>query len=234
MAVELDDWRILNVYTPVKKEDRPQFFHDLEPWRTQHQSIIMGGDFNCVLRPHRDQISGRLPSKAPCERILLQKILDRQDMTDAINTWIMKMKLQIRSVTSRDGVTSRLNKFYVKGEPFKAAQGLYVMDVAHDSDHQEVRLELSTGKNEIYSSFEGVLPNTKWTTEKSSRRNRRRSASTTRSLWREYDQVEHWDELIDSIQHLLQHVRRADRKQTESTTENYKQRLTYHELQGKR
>ncbi|KAE9057996.1 hypothetical protein PF010_g31162 [Phytophthora fragariae] len=28
---------------------------DLEPWINQHSSIIMGGDFNCVLRPSRDR-----------------------------------------------------------------------------------------------------------------------------------------------------------------------------------
>lgn len=53
MAVELDGYLIVNIYAPANKLEQPQFFQDLEPWLSHHKSIILGGAFNCVLRPSR-------------------------------------------------------------------------------------------------------------------------------------------------------------------------------------
>ncbi|KAJ8535164.1 hypothetical protein ON010_g13573 [Phytophthora cinnamomi] len=87
ITIEVDNWLILNIYAPAKEEDRPQFFRDLEPWLNNHDSIIMGGDVNCVLRPSRDRITNRQPCSAPCESTILQNLIDKQDITDAIDLY---------------------------------------------------------------------------------------------------------------------------------------------------
>ncbi|KAF4143028.1 hypothetical protein GN958_ATG03182, partial [Phytophthora infestans] len=143
MAVEMDEWLIINVYAPAKKKEQPHYFKDLEQWLTQHDTIILGGDFNCVLRPSRDRITKRIPSTAACESLPLKHLMNKYDMTDGVELHhdleeedekIEALRYFTRWI--KDGA-SRLDRFYVKGDAFQATQAVQVTDAAHDSDHQE-------------------------------------------------------------------------------------------------
>ncbi|OWY96917.1 hypothetical protein PHMEG_00032693 [Phytophthora megakarya] len=224
MAIEIDDWLVVNIYAPAQKEDRPQFFKDLEQWIQYHESIILGGDFNCVLRPSRDRITNRRPSTAPCESSIPQEMMDRYDMTDAVELHHdleddeeERDPMQFYTRWSQDGA-SRIDRFYVKGKPFIATQALIVMDAAHDSDHQEVRLVLSQGHKLSTSMASKVYYPIRSGRPQRTRENRETIESGLLPMLESFDEqgrpVTHWDELVASIQQLLLRVKRADRNQT--------------------
>lgn len=165
MAVEFDDWVIVNVYAPAgadKKQEREQFFQDLEPWISRHSSIVLGGDFNCVLNPAKDRVTNRRAAKGTTESPELSRVISSRYLTDAI-TLIHHIDdeeeeidpLHHYSYWARDGA-SRLDRFYVKGEPYSQTQWVTAESPANDSDHQEVCLELYAGGNDHHRRQNGI------------------------------------------------------------------------------
>ncbi|KAF4032893.1 hypothetical protein GN244_ATG15203 [Phytophthora infestans] len=113
----------------------------------------------------------------------------------------------------RKNSASRLDRFYVKGEPFHILQSMNVLDPAHDSDHQEVRINICTRKTERELRTGKLYPI-------SSGRPHRIREAIERGLIpllddyeRTADPVGKSDALIGDIQPLLKRTRIDDRKQ---------------------
>ncbi|OWZ18255.1 hypothetical protein PHMEG_0007682 [Phytophthora megakarya] len=224
MAVEMDDWLIVNTYAPALNAERKK---SLELWLQNHDSIILAGDFNCVLRPGRDRITNRKPSTAPWESRELKTLIDNGDFSDAVD---LKYYLQTDFDTEEEEMdplnhftfwckegASRLDRFYVKGEPFTYAQWLDVIEPAHDSDHHEIRFELKSNslkppRSKAPSHY--PIPSGKL------QRIRKSIEDQLVPLLEKYEQsknpVGEWDELVSTIQKLLNDVRKQDRTQTQS------------------
>ncbi|KAE9296571.1 hypothetical protein PR003_g23727 [Phytophthora rubi] len=223
MAVELDDWLIVNVYAPAgsnHKAERERFFEDLAPWLTNHISIVLAGDFNCVLNPARDRVKHRRKSTGPTESVMLERLKNRFDMTDAMNL-VSHVEdeqdehdpLNYYSYWKHDGA-SRLDRFYVTGEPYDQVQWVEAVEAAHDSDHREVRMELSSrgaGSNTEQSSVVYPIHTGR------PQRVHDAIAAGIGKLMDTYETSKHpvkdWDGIITGLQRLLQDVKLADARQ---------------------
>ncbi|ETL78363.1 hypothetical protein L917_20821, partial [Phytophthora nicotianae] len=221
MAVELNGWLLVNIYAPTQAKDKRQFFQDLEPWLKYHGSIVLGGDFNCVLRPERDRVVARRPSFAACESPELRQLMNRREFTDAIdlNHDLDDDREELNPLHHytfwrKDGA-SRLDRFYVKGEAFNATQWVDVVDPAHDSDHQELRIVIKTKtdlnriRTRIYYPIQSGRP------QRVQAKIEEHLTILLDQFDEEGDLVNNWDNLVRNIQAMLVEVRQADRKQTQ-------------------
>ncbi|OWZ06427.1 LOW QUALITY PROTEIN: hypothetical protein PHMEG_00021318 [Phytophthora megakarya] len=110
---------------------------------------------------------------------------------------------------------TRLDRFYVKGEPFTDAQWLDVIEPAHNSDYHEVRLELKSNslkpprsKAPCHYPIPSGRP----------QQIRKSIEDQLVPLLEKYEQSKksgEWDELVSTIQKLLDDVRKQDRTQTQ-------------------
>ena len=107
IAADYNGIRLINVYAPAgtaKRPDRELFFNSELPalfYKTS-QSILLGGDFNCVLHP-TDAIGPFSTSRALLEVIRGLALLD---------TWSQNPLRPICTHFSRTGAT-RIDRFYV-------------------------------------------------------------------------------------------------------------------------
>ncbi|EGZ16870.1 hypothetical protein PHYSODRAFT_501298 [Phytophthora sojae] len=227
MAVEFDGWLLVNIYAPIDQAERLEFFSDLDPWLRHHESIILGGDFNCVLNRQQDRVTGRKPSTASCESPYLQEMLQGLELTDAVS---LKYQLDEEDVDHdplhhysfwrKDGA-SRLDRFYVKGQPYAAVQWVEALPPAHNSDHYEVRLEHSLGHRRHQRSHRPIQhPIVSGRPE----RVREALGQGLHKLLDAFDNggnpVGQWDKLVADIQNLIRDTSRQDRKQTQRYFEN--------------
>ncbi|OWZ11785.1 hypothetical protein PHMEG_00015143 [Phytophthora megakarya] len=222
MAVEVDKWIVVNVYAPSDKGKKPAFFKELNRWLKHHEGVIVGGDFNCVLRPNKDRVVARKPSTAGCESIELKELVDIHELTDAVEmNRDLDMEeedndpLQHYTFWRKDGA-SRLDRFYVKGEPMLVTQWVDVLNPAHDSDHQEVRLELATGTPQ--SRIHSMKPYYPIRSGRPQRIRDKIEANLVPLLDR-FESSDHpvaeWDKLVTEIQETLRVTRSRDIQQTD-------------------
>ncbi|KAE8983964.1 hypothetical protein PR001_g23309 [Phytophthora rubi] len=217
---EESDWADETEAGSNHKAERERFFEDLAPWLTNHTSIVLAGDFNCVLNPARDRVKHRRKSTGPTESVMLERLKNRFDMTDAMNL-VSHVEdeqdehdpLNYYSYWKHDGA-SRLDRFYVTGEPYDQVQWVEAVEAAHDSDHREVRMELSSrgaGSNTEQSSVVYPIHTGR------PQRVHDAIAAGIGKLMDTYETSKHpvkdWDGIITGLQRLLQDVKLADARQ---------------------
>lgn len=158
----------------------------------------------------------------------MQKILRKQDFTDAI---VLSRHLAEEDESdpinfftywSKEGA-SRLDRYYVKGDPYTHVQWVGENAPAWNSDHQEVRLELSDERKKQKQS--GTPQYYPITSGKPDRVHQGIAAGTSK-LTETFEACEnptkYWDDVIMGLQRLLQQVTKDDQRQSKIYFENIK------------
>ena len=81
IAVNLGDYRLINIYAPNIHADRELFFPDLQRWPWEQHNVIIAGDFNCVQIPLLDRLGGKRSGRP--ESAALQDLVNRLSLEDA-------------------------------------------------------------------------------------------------------------------------------------------------------
>ena len=145
-AVDIGDYRLVNVYAPNCSADRERFFTGLQQWPWQQHDSVIAGDFNCVQSPPLDRLGGTRSGRP--ESAALHTLLHSLSLEDALTL--------CAGVTDDDEVlaptdfftywgpntASRIDRFYVPQSWAAVVQWVSVDEPNVQSDHQRVRLHL--------------------------------------------------------------------------------------------
>ncbi|OWZ17931.1 RxLR effector protein [Phytophthora megakarya] len=146
IGIQFKDIHMLNVYSPVRRKQREQFFSSLEEWelkRTEH--VVMAGDFNCVENPQLDRLGGdrAVASESP---VLTRLTRDAklEDARTLLGSAIEELELAPHEhFTYWQGeIASRIDRFYVSANRSSWVQWLDVRLPPVPSDHDELVLHL--------------------------------------------------------------------------------------------
>ncbi|KAM9316078.1 uncharacterized protein PAF06_007036 [Gastrophryne carolinensis] len=73
--------RLINVYAPVEKNERMEFFHTLRPYLATTRAVVLAGDFNCPLE--QDGRSTNSSAKLDKTSKLLREMVNEASLKDA-------------------------------------------------------------------------------------------------------------------------------------------------------
>ena len=83
LEIEYEGDRLLlvNIYTP--NIDQPQYFANIDFYLAQfdHENIIIGGDFNCVLDTEKDKVGGKQNMHTK-SREVIKRLQNKYDLID--------------------------------------------------------------------------------------------------------------------------------------------------------
>lgn len=81
IAVNVGDYRIVNVYAPNERHARELFFAELQQWPWQQHEVVLAGDFNCMQSPPLDRLGGHRSGRP--ESAALQVLVELLQLEDA-------------------------------------------------------------------------------------------------------------------------------------------------------
>ncbi|KAK1929575.1 LINE-1 retrotransposable element ORF2 protein [Phytophthora citrophthora] len=118
LALQFNDWTLINIYAPAIADKRKYFYEDLEVWVENARNLFLGGDFNAVLQPSLDRITKGLRSGKSCESYELNNLVEHLDLLDAVHLTTHAEEDSVPDPLShfsfwRDHSASRIDRFYL-------------------------------------------------------------------------------------------------------------------------
>jgi exonuclease III len=136
IAADYNGLRLVNVYAPAgtaRRTDRERFFNSelLALFYAASQSVLLGGDFNCVLHP--TNTTGPFTTSST-----LSEVVRGLSLSDA---WSQDSQRPAYTHFSPTGAT-RIDRFYITQELVLQKTGIEILPAAF-TDHNAVVLRLS-------------------------------------------------------------------------------------------
>lgn len=139
---------LVNVYAPSIRTQREPFFRSLQQYLPDQGPMIIGGDFNCVLQPHKDRSHyqrGHVTESPALQELLESKHLnDMLELTEEMPTTEgERLDYRFQHYTYfRTGVQSRLDRFYISATHNAWCRKVHTQFPPVHSDHRMVKVRL--------------------------------------------------------------------------------------------
>ncbi|KAF9780846.1 Endonuclease/exonuclease/phosphatase, partial [Thelephora terrestris] len=154
---ESDKLQIMNVYAPVKNEEKADFWKGLKEAidndENLHPDVVLG-DLNLVENPEIDRLNNRGGSDPEAARIELSELTTELDLTDG---W-RRRNPRKRGYTFTGNGQSRLDRIYVKEELYQWCTDWKIEHPGFRTDHNMVSVQITSENMPYIGKGRWALP----------------------------------------------------------------------------